>query len=78
MGQFKTGDLGQFYPGVDTMAPGGPRLLDQVRNTCRVRHLSIQIDKAHIDWIRRSVICHGKGHASDWDEEHIDELPSMQ
>jgi integron integrase len=39
-----------------------PRLLDQVRDAIRVRHLSIRTEQAYVDWIRRFIIFHQKRH----------------
>jgi integron integrase len=41
-----------------------PRLLDQVRARCRVRHLSIRTEQAYIGWIRRFILANGKQHPS--------------
>jgi hypothetical protein len=30
-----------------------PKLLDQVRDTLRVKHDSIRIERAYVDWIKR-------------------------
>jgi integron integrase len=48
-----------------------PKLLDQVRNTCRVRHLSLQTEKAYVHWIRRFVVYHGKRHPRELEAEHV-------
>lgn len=42
-----------------------PRLLDQVRERCRVKHYSIRTEKAYVDWIRRFILFHGKRHPSE-------------
>jgi len=39
-----------------------PRLLDQVRDRCRVKHYSIRTERAYVDWIRRFILFHGKRH----------------
>lgn len=39
-----------------------PRLLDQVRERCRVKHYSIRTEKRYVDWIRRYIIFHDKRH----------------
>jgi hypothetical protein len=48
-----------------------PKLLDQVRNTCCVRHLSLQTEKAYVHWIRRFVVYHGKRHPRELEAEHV-------
>ncbi len=42
-----------------------PRLLDEVRSTCRVRHHSIRTGKAYIGWIKRYIYFHNKRHPKD-------------
>lgn len=42
------------------MAP--VKLLDQVGEAARLRHLSPRTEKAYVFWIRRFVIFHGKRH----------------
>lgn len=39
-----------------------PRLLDLVRDRCRVKHYSIRTEKRYVDWIRRFILFHGKRH----------------
>jgi integron integrase len=41
-----------------------PRLLDQVRHRCRVKHYSIRTEHSYIDWIRRFILFHSKRHPS--------------
>jgi integrase len=40
------------------------RLLDQVRQTGRLRHLSLRTERAYTGWVYRSVVFHGKRHPS--------------
>ncbi|HIE54494.1 MAG TPA: integron integrase [Chromatiaceae bacterium] len=42
-----------------------PRLLDQVRHRCRVKHYSIRTEKRYVDWIRRFILFHNKRHPSE-------------
>ena len=42
--------------------PNKPRLLDQVRNAMRVRHMALSTEKAYVDWIRQFILFHGKRH----------------
>jgi hypothetical protein len=37
-----------------------PRLLDEVRQTCRDRHNSICTEKAYIHWIKRYLYIHNQ------------------
>jgi integron integrase len=42
-----------------------PRLLDRVRQTARLRHLSHRTEDAYVDWIRRFILFHGKRHPQE-------------
>ncbi len=42
-----------------------PRLLDQVRHRCRVKHYSIRTERSYVDWIRRFILFHAKQHPSE-------------
>jgi integron integrase len=42
-----------------------PRLLDQVREVCRVRHYSPRTEKAYIHWIKRYIFFHDKRHPQE-------------
>ena len=42
--------------------PPPPRLLDRVRQACRVRHYSIRTEVAYADWIKRFILFHDKRH----------------
>jgi len=53
-----------------------PRLLDQVRNACRVRHYSLRTEEAFADWARRFILFHQKRHPKDMgDKERRTLLP---
>jgi len=43
-----------------------PKLLDQVREATRLRHLSLRTEQAYFGWIRRYVLFHDKRHPCDW------------
>jgi len=47
------------------------RLLDEVRTTARLRHLSLRTEKAYVQQIKRYIIFHGKKHPRELDEKHI-------
>src|SRR5688572_20911422 len=47
------------------------RLLDQVRVTARLRHLSLKTEKAYVHQIKRYILFHGKKHPAEMDEGHI-------
>jgi integron integrase len=42
-----------------------PRLLDQVRQACRVRHYSRRTEDAYVHWIRRYIFFHGVRHPAE-------------
>lgn len=48
-----------------------PRLLDQVRAACRVRHFSLRTEVAYIHWIRRYIVHHGKRHPREMREPEV-------
>jgi site-specific recombinase XerD len=48
-----------------------PRLLDQVRITARLRHLSLKTEKAYRNQIIRFILFHGKKHPAEMAEGHI-------
>jgi len=48
-------------------APGKPKLLDQVRDTIRLRHYSLRTEQAYTDWIKRFILFHNKRHPRDMD-----------
>jgi integron integrase len=42
-----------------------PKLLDQVRQTIRLRGLSYQTEKAYVDWAKRYILYHQKRHPQE-------------
>lgn len=42
-----------------------PRLLDQVRHVCRVRHYSPRTEKTYFQWIKRYIFFHDKRHPKE-------------
>jgi integron integrase len=48
-----------------------PRLLDEVREVCRMRHLSLRTEQAYINWIKRFIFFHNKRHPRDMGENEI-------
>lgn len=48
-----------------------PKLLDQVRIVCRVRHFSLSTERAYSGWIRRFILFHHKQHPKDMGEMEI-------
>ena len=53
-----------------------PRLLDEVRITARLRHLSLKTEKAYVQQIKRFILFHGKKHPRDMNAQHIREYLS--
>ncbi len=49
-----------------------PRLLDQVRERCRVKHYSIRTEHSYVDWIRRFILFHSKRHPSEMGAAEIE------
>lgn len=47
------------------------RLLDQVCEVLRKKHCSIRTEEACVEWIKRSVLFHGKRHPKDMKENEI-------
>lgn len=48
-----------------------PRLLDEVRTTARLRHLSLKTEKAYVQQIKRFILFHGKKHPREMGANHI-------
>ena len=48
-----------------------PKLLDQVRNLMRVKHLSRKTERAYVGYIREYILFHGKRHPKDIGVEEI-------
>lgn len=47
---------------MDTASPQKPKLLDQVRHTCRLKHYSIRTEQAYVQWAKRFILFHHKRH----------------
>jgi len=52
--------MSQNRSNASTNNSGKPKLLDQVRNALRVRHLALSTEKTYVDWIRRFILFHNK------------------
>ncbi len=48
-----------------------PMLLDRVRATARLRHLSLHTEEAYVGWIRRFILFHHKQHPALMAEEEV-------
>ena len=42
-----------------------PKLLDQVRTLCRLKHYSIRTEQTYADWIKRFILFHHKRHPKE-------------
>lgn len=49
-----------------------PKLLDQVRERCRVKHYSIRTEKTYVHWIKRFILFHKKKHPKEMDNLEIE------
>jgi integron integrase len=47
------------------------KLLEQVRTTARLRHLSLKTEKVYLQHIKRFILFHGKRHPRELGEDHI-------
>jgi integron integrase len=47
------------------------KLLDQVRDAIRLRHLSLRTEEAYLGWIRRFILFHHKRHPNDMGVEEV-------
>jgi integron integrase len=47
------------------------KLLDQVSDVARFRHLSLRTEEAYRNWIKRYIFFHGKRHPRELDAEHV-------
>lgn len=50
------------------------RLLDQVRETLRVRHYSLRTEESYVSWIKRFILFHGERHPRELGEHEITEF----
>ena len=51
-----------------------PKLLDQVRNLMRVRHMSYKTERVYVSYIREFILFHGKKHPKDLGADEIGEF----
>ncbi len=53
-----------------TVQPGEPRILVQVANACRVRHLAYSTEQSYVPWVKRFILFHNMRHPRDmWPSE---------
>jgi hypothetical protein len=48
-----------------------PKLLDNVRETIRLKHLSHRTEESYVQWIKRFVLFHNKRHPLEMGENEI-------
>jgi integron integrase len=51
-----------------------PRLLDQVRDSIRLRHYSIRTEETYVGWIRQFILFYGKRHPSEMGQAEISQF----
>jgi integron integrase len=49
-----------------------PKLLDQVRDSLRLRHYSLHTERTYVQWIKRYILFHGKRHPCEMGKAHIE------
>ena len=52
------------------MAPK-TKLLDQMREVLRLKHMSFRTEEAYVSWVRRFILFHDKRHPKDMGAEEI-------
>ena len=52
-------------------APDKVKLLDQVRQTSRMKHYSIRTEESYVAWIRKFILFHGKRHPAQMKEGEV-------
>ena len=50
------------------------KLLDAVRNRCRLKHYSIRTERAYSGWIRRFILFHGKVHPREMGAAEVEKF----
>ncbi|MGA1842994.1 MAG: integron integrase [bacterium] len=50
------------------------RLVDQIRDTLRLKHYSIRTEKSYVSWIIKFIIFHGKRHPREMGIQEIEEF----
>ncbi|MGH8078326.1 MAG: integron integrase [Lysobacter sp.] len=60
-----------------TKATAAPRLLDQLRAKCRVKHYSIRTERAYLYWSRRFILANGKRHPCEMGAAEVETFLSL-
>ena len=50
----------------------GRKLLDQVRDTVRLKHYSYRTEQSYVSWTKRYVLFHGKRHPREMGEAEVE------
>jgi site-specific recombinase XerD len=53
-----------------------PKLLDEVRDSIRVRHYSIRTEEAYVRWIKEYIFFHKKRHPAEMAEREVSDFLS--
>ena len=56
--------------------PRPKKLLEQVRDTIRMKHYSYRTEQAYVQWIRRDILFHHKRHPMKWELRELKHLDS--
>ena len=48
-----------------------PKLLDQFRETLRLKHYSLKTEKSYINWVRRFILFHNKRHPKEMETAEV-------
>ncbi|MEM9008591.1 MAG: phage integrase N-terminal SAM-like domain-containing protein [Cyanobacteria bacterium P01_F01_bin.86] len=54
------------------MAQPPKKLLDQVRDSIRLKHYSYRTEQTYVYWIRRFILFHNKKHPKEMGTTHIE------
>ena len=67
--------MSQPNHGTDTnIALPKPKLLDQVREKCRLLHYSIRTEEAYVNWIRKFILFHDKRHPTEMSGPEVEQF----
>lgn len=65
-------NAGELSTAGDVVSVPPPRLLDQVRDLMRIKHMSIRTEKAYCNWIRRFIFFHHRRHPAEMGRNEIE------
>ncbi len=64
----------RFNSNIEMSAQPPPKLLDRLRDACRVRHYSIRTEEAYHDWCKRFILFHDKRHPLEMGAAEINQF----